>query len=143
MDSFKDIDLKKLWNQRKIVANNQKRIYQSIAAQTMNNTAEIKDDANYYQGPSEDSRRFMFSIWDDINDKMGDWTHSVPSRTGRVQLILRTLRKDSKNLYWYFITLPVGNGRYDSIKLEGSSKNWYGPSVGWIKETDVLKIEVK
>ncbi len=144
-DSVKDINLKKMWSQSKIVAKDQKRSYQNVAVQTINNFAGIKDDTNYYQSPSENSKRFMFSIHDDKNDKLGNWTLVVPVEVhqGRIQLILRTVQRDDKNRYWYLIILPVGNGRYDLIKTEGSSENWYGPSVGWIKETDIKKIEAK
>jgi len=147
-DFYKDIDLKKLLNQRKIVANDQKRIYQNTPVLTINKSATINDGTNYYQEPNENSKRIMFSIFDDSKDKPGDWSYVVPTEvlqaaSGGVQLIARTIEKDDKNRYWYCILLPVGSGRYDMIKIEGSDKSWPGLDVGWIKDTDVKKIEAK
>ena len=147
-DSYKDIDLKKLWNQRKIVANDQKRVYQNIPVQTINKSATINDGANFYQEPNENSKRIMFSIHDDRKGKLSEWSYVVPAEvlqaaSGGVQLIARTIEKNDKNRYWFCILLPVGSGRYDMIKIEGSDKPWAGPDVGWIKDTDIKKIEVK
>ncbi len=113
----------------------------------MNDLVAIKDMTSYYEFPHGDSKRFMFSIFDDKHDKLSDWSYTVPAEIlrqpyldGRVRLILRTAEKDNKNRYWYCIDLPIGNGGYDRLKLEGSRTEWNKRSIGWIKQTDIVKI---
>ncbi len=149
-EKYKDSDLRKLWNHNTIVKNGQSRIFQNIKSVTINDLAAIKDSTSYYQFPREDSKRFMFSIFDDNTMKRGDWSYTVPLEilhqpylNGKIRLILRTVEKDKKSRYWYCIDLPIGNGGYDHLKLEGSNKDWNKASIGWIKETDVQKITTR
>lgn len=145
--NYQDRTIKKLWNHKSVVKNGQKRIFQKIKVVTINDLAEIKETTVYHQFPREDSNRFMFSIFDDKNLKESDWSLTIPADylhqpflNGKIRLIFRTLEKDNKNRYWYCIDLPVGNGGYDRLKLEGSDKEWNKRSIGWIKQTDVVKI---
>lgn len=145
--NYQDRTIKKLWNHNAIVKNGQKRIFQKMRTKTINNLATIKDTTSYYEFPREGSKRFMFSIFDDKHDKVSEWSYTVPAEVlrqpylnGQIRLILRTAERDNNNLYWYCIDLPIGNGGYDGLKLEGSGKEWNKSSLGWIKQTDIVKI---
>ncbi len=145
-ENYKDSELKKLWNHSTIVKNGQNRIFHNVKTITTNDLVAIKDTTSYYEFPRKDSKRFIFSIFDDKHDKLSDWSYTVPAEilrqpylAGQIRLILRTAEKDGKNRYWYCIDLPIGNGGYDRLKLEGSDKEWNKRSVGWIKETDIVK----
>lgn len=146
-ENYKDSDLKKLWNHSIVVKNGQRRIFQNIKVITINDLAAIKDSTSYHEFPRENSKRFMFSIFDDKHDRVSDWSYTVPAEIlrqpyldGRIRLILRTAEKDRKSRYWYCIDLPIGIGGYDRLKLEGSDKEWNKRSIGWIKETDIVKM---
>lgn len=147
-EKYWDVDIRKLWNQRELVNNDQRLVFQNIKAVTINDFATIKESTSYYQFPKEDSKRFMFSVYDDKTMKSSDLSYVIPAQRlhepyldGLIQLILRTTEKDDKNRYWYCIVLPVSNGSYDHLRLEGSDKGWDGKSIGWIKETDIVKIK--
>jgi hypothetical protein len=134
--------IKQIWNQKAFVNNGQKVIFNKIDVETINNLAIIRNETNYYQRPDENSPRFMFSISDDNTYKYSDWLLTVPSDilAYKVQLILKTTKKDNKGRYWYCIVLPVGTGGYDRVRLETSTDEWAESNIGWIKETDVKQI---
>lgn len=145
-ENYKDSDLRELWNHGTVVKNGGKRVYQNIKAITTNDLATIKDATYYFEFPRDDSKRFMFSIFDDKHDKLTDWSYTVPVEIlrqpyidGQIRLILRTAEKDYKNIYWYCIDLPIGIGGYDRLKLDGSDKEWNKRSIGWIKQTNIVK----
>lgn len=147
-DHYKAIDscIKKLWNQGSIVKNGEKRIYRNRKVETINNLAIVKETTNYYQFPSAASKRYMFSIHDSMTDTHTPFSYVVPPqadwwfKTKQVRLILRTTELDSNKQRWYYIVLPVGNGGYDDVKIEGLSYDENGCSLGWIKETEIERI---
>lgn len=134
--------IKQIWNQKSLVKNGQRLIYNNTDVETINNLALIEAETHYYRNPAYNSPRFMFSIWDDKLDKLSDWLFTVPSDilTYKIQLILKTTKKDSKSRYWYCIVLPIGIGGYDRVRLETSTDEWDGSNIGWIKETDIKQI---
>lgn len=146
-ENYKGRMLWKLWNHKAIVKNGQKRTFQGEKVVTINDLATIKENTTYYQFPQKTSKRFMFSILDDNSMKSSDWSYTVPSEIlkrpyldGKIKLLLRTTEKDQKNGFWYCIVLPVGTGGYDGLRIEKSDKFWNGANIGWIKETDIMKI---
>lgn len=147
-ENYKDVAIKKIWNHSAIVKNGEKRNYQNSKVETISDIAILNENTNYYQFPSASSKRFMFSIHDSKADKLAELSYIVPPQAfwfsdKKAQLILRTVEKDSSNIRWYYIDLPVDNGGYDIVKIEGSADYWNGSSLGWIKETDIIKITRK